>query len=50
MTKNKSLKIVGILVTAAGFGITMLNEWLNDKKEDEKIDEKIEKALAERNL
>ena len=35
--KNKNfIKAIGIAVTAIGFGVSILTDWVNEKKMDEK--------------
>lgn len=49
MKQRFSLKAIGIVATVIGFGVTLLTNWVDDKKMDEKIDEKVNEALAARN-
>ncbi|MFQ8969978.1 MAG: hypothetical protein ACLR7L_17740 [Enterocloster sp.] len=47
--KNKNfIKAIGIAVTAIGFGVSILTDWVNEKKMDEKIEEKVNEALAKK--
>ena len=47
--KNKNfIKAIGIAVTAIGFGVCILTDWVNEKKMDEKIEEKVNEALAKK--
>lgn len=45
---GKLIKILGIAATAIGMGVTLITDWVNDKKMDEKIEEKVNEALAKR--
>lgn len=42
------IKVLSIVVTIAGAGLSLLNAFVDDKKMDEKIKEGIDKALAEK--
>lgn len=44
------LKVIGTLVTAGGFVLTLVSNWVQEKQQDETIQEKIDKALAEKGL
>lgn len=47
--KNKNfIKCLGVAVTATGFGVSILTDWVNEKKMDEKIEEKVNEALAKK--
>lgn len=47
--KNKNfIKAIGIAVTVIGFGVSILTDWVNEKKIDEKIEEKVNEALAKK--
>lgn len=47
--KNKNfIKAIGIAVTVIGFGVSILTDWVNEKKMDEKIEEKVNEALAKK--
>lgn len=48
MKKSYVLKGIGLLASAAGLALQLLNAWVDDKKMDEKIEEKVNKALAEK--
>ena len=48
MTNEKMIKILGITATVVGIGVTLLTDWVNEKKMDEKIIKKINEALANR--
>ena len=45
MSKINPLKVLGIVATVAGVGLTLLNNYLGDKNLDAKIDSKLTKAL-----
>jgi len=47
MNKDKLMKVIGISTTILGFGITLADNWINEKKMDDKISEKVKKALLE---
>ena len=47
--KNKNfIKAIGIAVTVIGCGVSILTDWVNEKKMDEKIEEKVNEALAKK--
>ena len=47
--KNKNfIKAIVIAVTVIGFGVSILTDWVNEKKMDEKIEEKVNEALAKK--
>ncbi len=45
----KNLKALGMLVTAGGFVLTLVSNWVQEKQQEEIIEEKVNKALAEKN-
>ena len=45
---GKITKSIGIAVTVIGFGVSILTDWVNEKKMDEKIEEKVNEAFAKR--
>lgn len=47
-TKSASLKLLGIVVTIAGFGVTLVTDWVESRALEERIDEGIDKALAKK--
>ena len=47
--KKNLIKIIGFGVTLIGFGLDLINDWIDDKKMDEKIEVKVNEALSERN-
>lgn len=49
MFNKNLLKIIGFVAALAGFGASMLGDWVNEKKMDEKIEEKVNNAIAEAN-
>lgn len=49
MTNGRIIKAIGIAATVVGFGVSILTDWVNEKKMDEKIEEKVNEALASRN-
>lgn len=46
---DKLIKILGMSATIMGIGVTLINDWVADKKLDKKIDEKINEALTKMN-
>ena len=47
--KNKNfIKAIGIAVTAIGFGVSILTDWVNEKNMDEKIEEKENASRAKK--
>ena len=49
MKNGKVIKAIEIAATVIGFGVSILTDWVNEKKMDEKIEEKVNEALASRN-
>lgn len=43
---KKAIKVIGIAASVIGFGLSLLTDWVADKKLDEKIDTKVAEALA----
>ena len=44
---NKNIvRIIGVAATVLGIGVTLVTDWVNDKRMDERICEKISEALA----
>lgn len=43
---EKTVKILGVVATVAGVGITALSNWVGEKQQDEKIAKKVAEALA----
>lgn len=46
--KPGTIKLLGFVATAIGFGATILANWVADKTLDEKIEERINVVLTER--
>lgn len=46
MNNSKLVKILGLVATVGGVAITLLTDWVNEKKMDEKINECIDAKLA----
>ncbi len=42
------MKVIGLATTVLGFGLTMVNDWVSDKKTEKEINEKVIAAI--RNL
>jgi hypothetical protein len=42
---GKTVKIIGILASIAGFAATMAGNWASEKQQDAKIAEEVAKAL-----
>lgn len=45
---GKVVKIIGITATLLGMGVSLVSDWVADKKLDDKIENKLAKALAEK--
>lgn len=43
------IKIVGMVLSAAGIAVTLLTDWVNEKQMEVMIDEKVNEALADKN-
>ncbi len=48
MKNNSGLKVLGLLATFGGLGLSLLGSFVSEKQTDAKIEEKVLKALAER--
>ena len=46
MNNSKLVKILGLVGTVGGVAMTLLTDWVNEKKMDEKINECIDAKLA----
>ncbi len=46
MNNSKLVKILGLVATVGGMAMTLLTDWVNEKKMDEKINECIDTKLA----
>ena len=46
MITEKTIKIIGLATTVAGLGVSLITEWVSDKKTDEKIAQKVNEAIA----
>ena len=46
MNNSKLVKILGLVATVGGVAMTLLTDWVNEKKMDEKINECIDATLA----
>lgn len=46
MNNSKLVKILGLVTTVGGVAMTLLTDWVNEKKMDEKINECIDAKLA----
>lgn len=42
---EKNIKTIGFLATALGVGVTLVTDWVNEKKMEEKIEEKVDEIL-----
>jgi hypothetical protein len=47
MGNKKLIKVIGFAATVIGFGISLIANWVSDKKLELEIEEKVAKALAE---
>ena len=45
MLNQKVVKVIGLLTTVVGFGVSILSDWVDEKKMDNKINEKVTEAL-----
>lgn len=49
MNKKKTmLRLLGGVLTIAGFGITMLNDWVCEQQQKEEIKEEVDRAISKR--
>ena len=46
MNNSKLVKILGLVATAGGVAMSLLTDWVNEKKMDERINECIDAKLA----
>ena len=46
MNNSKLVKILGLVATVGDVAMTLLTDWVNEKKMDEKINECIDAKLA----
>lgn len=46
MNNSKLVKILGLVATVGGVAMSLLTDWVNEKKMDEKINECIDAKLA----
>lgn len=46
MDKRKGLKLLGLVATIGGIGISLLNSFVSEKQLDEKIERKTMEAVA----
>ena len=46
--KSNTVKILGVVVTILGFGLTLMQGWVDDKTIDEKIKTGIDDELTRR--
>ena len=44
---EKILKILGVVTTILGVGVSLITNWIGDKNLDNKVNEAVAKALAE---
>lgn len=49
MKKPDAIKVLGIVTTIGGLGLSLLSSFVEDRKTDAKIEEKVRLALAEVN-
>jgi hypothetical protein len=43
---NKLIKSIGLAATVIGMGVSLVSEWVNEKKIDAKIEEKVIEAVT----
>lgn len=48
MMSKKMIENIGIVATAISLGVTLLSNWVDEKKMEEKIEEKVNEALESR--
>lgn len=49
--KNKNfIKAIGIAVTVIGFGVSILTDWVNEKKMDEKLRKRLMRHLPKETM
>lgn len=41
------MKVIGLAATVLGFGLTMVNDWVSDKKTEKEINEKVIAAVKD---
>ena len=46
MNNSKLVKILGLVATVGGVAMTLLTDWVNEKKMDERINKCIDAKLA----
>lgn len=46
MNKEKAIKIIGVVTTLAGVGVSLVSAWVGEQQTDIKIAEKVAEALA----
>ena len=46
MTKNTLIKVLGLVATVIGAGMSLVTDWVNEQKMEERIEEKVNEALA----
>lgn len=49
MNKDKTIKIIGTVVTLVGFGISIIQKQLDDKNLEEKVRKEVERQLNQNN-
>ena len=47
MENKKLIKGIGFAVTVIGFGLSLITNWVSDKKLETEIEEKVAKAMAD---
>jgi len=47
MVNKNLIKVLGLTATIIGLGVTLVTDWVNEKKMDEKIEEKVKELLYE---
>lgn len=48
MGSEKGFKIIGLAATIIGMGLTLVTNWVDDKKLDSKIEKEVAKAFAKK--
>lgn len=43
---SQTIKMIGLAVSIIGAGLSLVTNWIDEKRTDEKISEKINEALA----
>ena len=50
MNNGTTIKIIGMVATIAGMGLSLVSSWISDKKMEMEVQEKVNEALAEKEI